>query len=53
MEKTENQVGYYFKFPEDKEIKNRMQKLAKQKGLNLKSLSIIAIEQYLKKNERL
>lgn len=44
--------GYYFKYPKKKELKSRMKAIAKEKGFDLKSISIIAIEEFLKRNEQ-
>lgn len=44
--------AYYFKFPKKKDLKNRMKAIAKEKGFDLKSISIIAIEEFLKRNEK-
>lgn len=51
MNKVE-EIPYYFKSPKDKNLKERMKAVGKQKGFDLKGVSIIAIEEYLKRNEK-
>ena len=50
--KEKNNEAYYFNYPRQKELKSRMKAIAREKGFDLKSISIIAIEEFLKRNER-
>lgn len=44
--------AYYFMYPKQKQLKKRIKAIAKEKGFDLKSISIIAIEEFLKRNEK-
>lgn len=52
VKKDNKEDIWFFKTPKEKDLKNRFDIIAKRKGFNLKTLMMIVIEDYVKREER-